>query len=123
MSRFNGRVPQSHVLSSDIPGVIHIGFEAVSGDLVEQRRYDKIVARTNAFDPAGSRLEFIYCHYFAPETTPEEPWAIDETIHWISNYRRQRDRPLRDTSLLLPEGPTRKGVHWDGLGHQLAKRV
>ena len=111
-------------LPSDIPGVIHIGFEALAGDDVEQCRFDKIVARANAFDPAGSRLEFIYCHYFAPETTPEEPWAIDETIHWIRNYRRHHNRPIRDALLLLPEseGPTRKGVHWDGLGHQLAKR-
>jgi hypothetical protein len=111
-------------LPSDIPGVIHIGFEALEGDVVGQRRYDKIVARANAFNPAGSRLEFICCHYFAPETTPKETWAIDETIHWTSNYRRQHDCPLQDTLLLLPEseGPTRKGVHWDGLGPTLPGR-
>jgi hypothetical protein len=111
-------VEANRQLPSDIPGVIHIGFEALSGDIVEQRRYDKIVARANEFDPAGSRLEFIYCHYFAPETTPEEVWAIDETLHWISNHRRQKSRPLRDILLLFPENerPTRKGVHWDGGG-------
>jgi hypothetical protein len=105
----NGQLP------SNIPGVIHIGFDALSGDLVEKRRYDKIMSRVNAFHPARSRLEYIYCHYFAPETTPDEPWAIDETIHWISNHRRQSSRPLRDAMLVLPENEatTRKGVHWD----------
>lgn len=106
-------------LPTDVPGVIHVGFEALSGDLVEQRRYDKIVSRVNAFDPAGSRLEYIYCHYFAPETTPEETWAMDETFHWISNYRRRNSRPLRDVMLILPENEsTRRGVHWDGFGQR-----
>ena len=109
-------VEANRQLPSDIPGVIHIGFEALSGDRVEQRRYNKIMARADEFDPAGSRLEFIYCHYFSPETTPEETWAIDETLHWISNRSRQNSRSLRDIMLLLPEneGLPRKGVHWDG---------
>jgi hypothetical protein len=83
--------------------VIHIGFDALSGDLVEKRRYDRIMSRVNAFHPGRSRLEYIYCHYFAPETTPDEPWAIDETVHWISNHRRQSSRPLRDVMLVLPK--------------------
>lgn len=105
-------------LPSDVPGVIHIGFEALSGDIVEERRYQKILARAREFDRAGSRLEFIYCHYFAPETTPDETWAIDETFQWIGTDWRQNKRPLRDLMLLLPEdeGLGRTGVHWDGGG-------
>jgi len=60
-------------LPPDIPGVIHIGFEALSGDEVEQRGYEKIIDRVRHFDRAGSRLEFIYCHYFAPETSRKRP--------------------------------------------------
>jgi len=102
-------------LPPDIPGVIHIGFEALSGDEVEQRRYEKIIDRVRHFDRAGSRLEFIYCHYFAPETSPEETWAIDETAQWIGV--RETDHPLPSGMLLLPEkeGSSRPGVHWDGL--------
>jgi hypothetical protein len=102
-------------LPIDIPGVIHIGSEALSGDAVEQRRYEKILDRVRNFDPAGSRLEFIYCHYFAPETSPEETWAIDETAQWMGV--RETDHPLPSGMLLLPEkeGPRRSGVHWDGL--------
>lgn len=102
-------------LPPDIPGVIHIGFEALSGDEVEQRGYEKIIDRVRHFDRAGSRLEFIYCHYFAPETSPEETWAIDETAQWIGV--RETDHPLPSGMLLLPEkeGSSRPGMHWDGL--------
>jgi hypothetical protein len=110
-------VEANRQLPTDLPGVIHIGFEALAGDAVEQRRYEKIIARTDAFDPAGSRLEFIYCHYFAPEATPDEVWGFDETLHWISNYHRRNHRPLRNVMLVLPEHEgTRRGMHWDGGG-------
>jgi hypothetical protein len=101
-------------LPRDVPGIIHIGFEAISGDAVELRRYDKILDRVRNFDSKGSRLEFIYCHYFAPETTPEVTWAIDETLQWMGV--RKGDRPLKKGLLLLPEdeGLSRTGVHWDG---------
>ena len=110
-------VEANRQLPADVPGVIHIGFEALSGDLVEQRRYDEIIDRAFAFDRDGSRLEFIYCHYFAPEATPDEVWAIDETLQWMANDRHQNRRPLQNILLLLPEnqGPTRKGVHWGGV--------
>jgi hypothetical protein len=100
-------------LPADIPGIVHIGFEALSGDDVEQRRYEKIINRARNFDPKSSRLEFVYCHYFAPEATPEEIWAIDETVQWIGV--RKGNRPLKNGAVILPEdeGPPRKGVHWD----------
>jgi hypothetical protein len=99
-------------LPGDIPGVIHIGFEALSGDTVEQRRYEKILERARSFDPLGSKLEFIYCNYFAPTTSPEETWAIDETVQWMGV--RGNNRPL-DSGFLLPldQGSGRPGVHWD----------
>lgn len=98
-------------LPKDIPGVVHIGFEALSGDEVEQRRYEKIIARARAFDRKESGLEFIYCHYFAPESSPEETWAIDETLQWIGV--RPGQRPLDEVMLILPGEPT-GGVHWHG---------
>lgn len=101
-------------LPPDIPGVIHIGFEALSGDLVEQRRYEKIIDRARHFDRGSSQLEFIYCHYFAPETSPDETWAMDETVQWIGV--RETDHPLPSGMLMTPEreGRRRVGVHWDG---------
>jgi len=103
-------------LPSNIPGIIHIGFEALSGDTIEHRRYEKILDRCRRFSPTGSSLEFIYCHYFAPESSPEETWAVDETVQWIGV--RNSDLPLSTGMLLMPEteGPSRPGVHWDGGG-------
>ena len=109
-------VEANRQLPHDIPGVVHIGFEALAGDDVEQRRYEKIIDRARRFARGNSRLEFIYCHYFAPESTSEEPWAIDETFQWIGI--RKNNRPLEKAMLLLPDGdsPSRLGVHWDGKG-------
>lgn len=89
-------------LPKDIPGIVHIGFEALSGDDVEKRRYEKIISTVRKFNPGSSKLEFIYCHYFAPEATPEETWAIDETVQWIGV--RPTKRPLKNGALIMPGG-------------------
>jgi len=101
-------------LPTDIPGIIHVGFESISGDEVEQRRFEKIIQRAREFERGGSMLEFIHCHYFAPETSPDVTWAMDETSQWIGI--RDDDVPLRGVPLLLPDRePLRTGVHWDGM--------
>jgi hypothetical protein len=98
-------------LPSDTPGVVHIGFEALSDDVVEQRRYDKIITIAKNFDRGKSELEFIYCHYFAPEASPEETWAFDETIQWMGT--RGAGRPLVKATLVIPDNRLgRSGVHW-----------
>jgi hypothetical protein len=103
-------VEANRQLPPDIPGIVHIGFEAIAGDTVEQRRYEKIIERVQHFNRAGSRLEFLYCHYFSPESTPEETWAIDETFQWVGI--RKMNQPLSKGMLLGI--PSRVGVHWDG---------
>lgn len=101
-------------LPPGMPGVIHIGFEAVNGDEVEARRYEKILDSVRHFNPGAKQLEYVYVHYLAPESTPEEPWAIDETVQW--NGIRPKGKPLRHGCLVLPdEIEPRVGVHWDGL--------
>jgi len=100
-------------LPIDKPGIVHIGFECLSGDDVEQRRYEKIINRVKNFDRKNSGLEFVYCHYLAPEASPTETWAFDETVAWHSI--RPTAKPLSDhISLIAPEntGNLRSGVHW-----------
>jgi hypothetical protein len=97
-------------LPSNVPGVIHIGFECLGEDIIEQRRYDKIVDTARKFDRHGSQLEWIYCHYFAPEASPEETWAIDETVQWLGV--RPNGRPLKTGRVLPSNGKGRAGVHW-----------
>ncbi|ARC37691.1 transposase [Paracoccus yeei] len=100
-------------LPDDRPGVIHIGLEALGDDRIELRRYEKIMNTINEFDPKGKPLSFIYWHYFAPEASPEETWAVDETFQW-RGIRRDK-RPLSQTSLVLPpQAEGRDGMHWDG---------
>jgi len=99
-------------LPVDKPGIVHIGFEAVEGDDVERARYDKILASTGKFDPRGKPLEYVYCHYFVPESPPDEAWAFDETVQWRRITGRD-PRPLRSPFLVLPrETAGRRGTHW-----------
>lgn len=97
-------------LPADIPGVIHIGFDCLGKDEIEVRRYNKIINSTRDFDRGASQLEVIYCHYFSPDPTPEDVWAIDETIQWRAI---SQERPLKPGRVLLSDGPGRKGVYWD----------
>jgi hypothetical protein len=94
-------------LPSNVAGVVHIGFEALGADLIEQRRYEKIIDTARKFDRGSSGLEVIYCNYFAPDPAPDEVWAIDETVQWIG-----RGRPLKDGRLLPSDSAGRSGVHW-----------
>ena len=69
-------------LPEDKAGIIHIGFEAVDGDEVEKARYEKIIRSIFSFDPRSKRLEYVFCHYFVPESPPDQAWAFDETTQW-----------------------------------------
>lgn len=101
-------------LPEDVRGVIHVGIEALGEDVIERRRYEKIMETINSFDPKGKPLSYIYWHYFAPEASPEETWALDETFQWRGI--RPDQKPLSSTSLILPpESKGRNGMHWDGI--------
>jgi hypothetical protein len=92
--------------------IVHIGFEAVEGDDVERARFDKIVASTQTFDPQGKRLEYVYCHYFVPESPPDQSWAYDETSQ-ERPIRPEGPSPLKERFLVMPPGTAqRRGPHW-----------
>ncbi len=106
MARANEQLPDGQ------PGIVHIGFEAVEGDRVERLRHEKILAAARSFDPRSKQLEYVYCHYFVPESPPDECWAFDETTQWVA-VRKTRPRPLESTFLVLPESASnRSGPHW-----------
>lgn len=109
-------------LPLDRLGVIHVGLEALGDDVIERRRYEKIMSTINNFDPKGKKLSFIYWHYFAPEASPEETWAFDETFQWRGI--RGEKLPLSQTSLILPpESKGRAGMHWDGIPNEISRNV
>lgn len=93
--------------------IVHIGYEAVEGDEVERARFEKILASTGRFDAKGKPLRYVYCHYFVPESPPDEAWAFDETVQW-RRITGDLPRPLHEPFLVLPDGgPVRSGVHWE----------
>lgn len=100
-------------LPDNVPSIVHIGFEAVEGDQVEKARYEKILKTARQFNPGSKNLEFVYCHYFVPESPPDQSWAYDETTQWCAIHPSQ-PRPLLDDFLILPSSKTksRRGPHW-----------
>lgn len=95
------------------PGIIHVGFEAVDGDAVEQLRYQRIVASMGEFDPREIPLEYVYSHFLAPESPPDQGWAYDETTDW-RGIRPTAPRPLIRPFLVLDErAQQRLGGHWE----------
>jgi hypothetical protein len=99
-------------LPENIPGVIHIGFEALGDDKIEQHRYEKIINTARNFDSGNKKLEYIYCNYFSPESSPSEIWAFDETVQWLG-IDDGHGKPLKLGMVVLPdEEAGRSGVHW-----------
>ena len=94
------------------PGIVHIGFEAVDGLDVETVRHQKVMASVAQFDPHEKALEYVYVHWFAPESPPNTAMAFDETCHWQA-VRPTGPRPLDSGLLMLPpDVESRDGVHW-----------
>jgi hypothetical protein len=98
-------------LPLDRPGIIHVGFEAVEGDAVEELRHQRIVASMSEFDPGQTPLEYVYSHFLAPESpliragpsmrppTSRHPADCSSTAHpAVSRVRSRRTaaprRPL-----------------------------
>lgn len=100
-------------LPPDVPGIIHIGFETVEDDFVEDRRYEKVMATVRTFEPTGTNLETVFVHYFVPESPPTGSWAFDETTLWWGT--KPEPAPLDErVALVLPrDAVTRPGMHWD----------
>lgn len=107
---FSKVVEADKQLPSGVPSIIHVGLDALGDDEVEQRRYEKIISRTRDF-VSEKKLRYIYVHYFAPEATPTEAWAFDETVQWLGVD--SKGRPLQFGMLVMPdESGGRSGVHW-----------
>lgn len=95
------------------PSIIHIGLEAVEGDEVERARHAKVMNSLKAFDPQGKDLEYVYVHWFAPESPPDRLFAFDETRH-SEAIRPRRPQPIDGFLVLTQEASavSRKGGHW-----------
>ena len=99
-------------LPSGQRGIIHMGIEAVDGEAVERARLTKVLSTLESFDPKGKALEYVYCHYFAPESPPTHLFDFEETAQWRA-IRPVGMRPLVDASLVIPANAGKKyGFLW-----------
>ncbi len=88
-------------LPNDRPGVVHIGLEAVEGDESEAARIARVLKSLEKFDPRDKPLEFVYVHYFLPDSPPEGGWDFEERVDWrrLSGTSRM---PLDPAMLVIP---------------------
>lgn len=56
------------------PSIIHLGLEIGEGSDVEVARRPRIMQMVREFKPGRTNLHWLYIHYFAHESPPEEAW-------------------------------------------------
>jgi len=91
-------------------GVIHIGYETVSGPAVEFKRQESIQKTIRSFDFAEKRIKAVYCNALQLLSTPEGfEWA--ETVIFNENV----PPPILDDRLILdlPGGKGSDRTHWE----------
>lgn len=99
-------------LPLDRPGIIHVGFEAVEGDAVEELRHQRIVASMSEFDPGQTPLEYVYSHFLAPESPPDQGWAFDETTDFRGILPTAPPPLIQPFLVLEADAQQRLGGHW-----------
>jgi hypothetical protein len=90
-------------LPNDRPGIVHVGLEAVEGDASEARRIERVVKSLNRFDPKDKPLEFVYVHYFIPDSPPDGGFDFEERIDW-RRITGNRIMPLQPGTLITSAG-------------------
>ena len=103
-------------LPPDIPGVIHVGIESSSGNFVDFFRDMQNRSQARSFQPATSRLRWVYANHFVPEDTTRqnESWAMRETMVPYRIGKHGTKSPLPGHMLVSPEDETVPGPHWKG---------
>lgn len=87
-------------LPGDRPGIVHIGLEAVEGDASEAARIERVLASLERFDPKEKPLEFVYVHYFIPDSPPEGSFEFEERVDW-RRITGNGVRPLKPETLIV----------------------
>jgi hypothetical protein len=96
-------------IPADGKGIIHIGYETVSGPYVEFRRHEKIIETIKSFKFAPKDIVSIVCHAIQPLSKIEE-WECAETAIF---FGEEIDNILNNLLLLAPPGTgSRDSTHW-----------
>ncbi|WP_231702281.1 hypothetical protein [Halopseudomonas litoralis] len=102
-------------LPSDYPGVVHVGYEALGNNSVDEQRHIRNRLEMKRFDPIDSRLRWVYANYLMPEhtTARNENWAVSETTACYRIGKHRVPEPLPD-HIILDREDGEPGVHWRG---------
>jgi hypothetical protein len=101
-------------LPDDCPGVIHVGYEARTGNGGDGFRHHLNSLEMRTFDPKEKRLRWVYGNYLLPEhpTARNESAAMTETTATYKIGRHQTPEPLADHGL-LSDDLSELGGYWD----------
>jgi hypothetical protein len=88
-------------LPDDRPGIVHVGLEAVEGDASESARIKRVLTSLKRFDPRGKPLQFVYVHYFIPDSPPDGGFDFEERVDW-QRITGTAARPLQPEMLVMP---------------------
>ncbi|MFJ4392455.1 hypothetical protein [Pseudomonas soli] len=100
-------------LPPDCPGAVHVGYEAMGHNSVDDVRHLQNLMGLQSFDPRGARLRWVYAYYFTPEhtTAQNESMAISETMAYYRIGKHKTPDPLPN-HLLFGDGDGQPGNHW-----------
>ncbi len=104
----------SDQLPGDRHGVIHVGYEALGGNFVDDLRHQLNREEIRTFDARESKLRWVYGNFFMPEhvTARNESAALSETTAWYPVGDSGVDQPLPDHMLFTDEDGA-PGSHFD----------
>jgi hypothetical protein len=96
------------------PGVVHVGYEARTGNAADAFRHSLNAREMSTFDPKEKELLWVYGNYLLPErtTAQNEALAISETTATYKIGRHRKREPLPDHGL-FSENLSRPGGYWD----------
>lgn len=91
-------------------GIVHIGYETVSGPAVEVKRHEKIQQTLWSYDFFDKRVEAVYCNALQLLSKPRGfEWAETTIL-----FEKTPNTLLADTLLLdLPIHQARDSTHWE----------
>ena len=110
---FRGLVSRAAAqLPGDLPGAVHVGYEAVGGNSADGRRHHLNRQEIGTFDPEGTGLRMVYGNYFMCElvTARNESAAVTETLAWYPPSGARGKGPLPG-HMLFGDGGGKPGSH------------
>ncbi|AMR29947.1 hypothetical protein A0256_00210 [Mucilaginibacter sp. PAMC 26640] len=94
----------------DREGIIHIGYETVSGPEVELVRHQKTKETVQGFDFTGKTIEAVYCHAIQPLVRIGEFECAETTLY----FEKHPGSIFAENLLLDPPGTRkRNSTHWE----------